>query len=432
MDIVKRHVLFLILTGVLVLTACHLPQDTRPTFVPPLGETPTPIRVSFSTSPATPTSMPPTPAPSLTAVQEQDPLPTSTPTTLPTETVLPTATLPPTPSVELSPILYEAQAGDTLSVVATHFGVQPEDIESPEPVPQESFINPGQLLVIPQHFINTTSDKHVLPDSEFVYSPATASSDFPQDVVEFVDQAGGYLSRYRGYLSTTEISGGEIVQQIAQNNSINPYLLLAILEYQSGWVTGAPTNLQEQKYPLGHISYEEDGLIDQLRWAVNQLSIGYYGWREGRLVEIQLESAQRHNDQVAARIAPTLNAGTVALQYYFSQVYDSEQWIQALDEEQGLMAVYREMFGDPANRSRIYEPLFPADLTQPSLELPFEPGSLWTYTGGPHGAWEREGSLSAVDFAPTTFSGGCTRSYAYVTASAPGLVIRSENGGGDR
>ena len=36
--------------------------------------------------------------------------------------------------------------------------------------------------------------------------------------------------------------------------------------------------------------------------------------------------------------------------------------------------------------------------------------------------------MSALDFAPSGFAGGCSKSYAYVTASAPGLIVRSENG----
>jgi hypothetical protein len=178
---------------------------------------------------------------------------------------------------------------------------------------------------------------------------------------------------------------------------------------------------------MGYIDYDDDGLINQLRWAVNQLSIGYYGWREGRLTEIVLENSQNPASQVIARIEPSLNAGTVALQYYFSQIYESDEWIQALDNDTGFITTYEEMFGSPENRTQ-YEPLFSHDLTQPELELPFTIGTVWNYTGGPHGAWEREGSWSAIDFAPSGFKGKCTRSYAYVTASAPGLVVRAEDG----
>jgi len=381
--------------------------------VPPVGFTPTPEIANVE----------PTVEPNLqpTAAISEEVVPT------PTIYLPPTETLVPTPDVQRDPIVYHSQAGDTLSVVATHFGISVDQIQSNVDLPESSFINPGTMLVIPQVLINTTSGTHLLPDSEFVLSRAIADSDFPADVVDYVNQAGGYLSETREYEHTRLTHGGEIVKEIAQNNSINPFLLLALLEYQSNWVNGQPQNLAQLKYPLGNINYGEDGLVNQLRWAVNQLSIGYYGWREGRLTEILLENSLSSSNNVTARIEPSLNAGTAALQYYFSQIYDSDEWIQALDDDTGFITTYEEMFGSPEDRSQ-YEPLFSHDLIQPELQLPFTPGTVWNYTGGPHGAWEREGSLSAIDFAPSGFRGECSPSYAYVTAAAPGLVVRAENG----
>ena len=433
----KRYRLLFLLLILILLPGCHMPHNRPPTFIPPPayatptsgpGPTPRPTDpppASATSSPA-PTN---TAAPTLTGTPPPTETPPATATVPPTSPPPPTATPQPTQSVNEDPILYRAQAGDTLSVVATHFGVKKSDIESEEPLPQESFINPGQLLIIPRVLFNTTSAEHLLPDSEFVFSPAIVqSADFPDDVETYVNQAGGYLSRYRDYLTTTEISGGEIVARIAQDNSINPYLLLALLEYQSGWVFGQPNNLRQMKYPMGHVNYKEDGLVNQLRWAVNQLSIGYYGWREGRLTEVHLVGPDKPHQDITARINPQLNAGTAALQYYFSQVYESDEWIQALDPNNGFPATYQDMFGDPTIRAERFEPLFPHDLTQPELALPFRVGSTWTYTGGPHGAWEREGSMSAIDFAPTGFDGGCSKSYSYVTASMPGRVLRAEDG----
>jgi LasA protease len=407
---VKRILIVLLAIS---LAGCSFYQKTPPIFVPPVGNTSTP-----ETSHAGPTAEQ-TVQPSPTQPAENDPTPTLY--------IPPTETLVPTPDVQREPIVYHAQAGDTLAVVATHFGVSKDQIQSNEELPESSFINPGTLLVIPQVLINTTSGTHLLPDSEFVFSRASTDTDFPVDVVEFVNQAGGYLSETREYEHSTLTHGGEIVKEIAQNNSINPFLLLALLEYQSHWVYGQPQNLAQLKYPLGYIDYDEDGLVNQLRWAVNQLSIGYYGWREGRLTEIVLENSQNSSGYVTARIEPSLNAGSVALQYYFSQIFDSDEWIQALDDDTGFITDYQEMFGSPEARTQ-YEPLFSHNLVQPELELPFSPGVVWNFTGGPHGAWEREGSLSAIDFAPSGFKGKCSQSYAYVTASAPGLVVRAENG----
>jgi hypothetical protein len=123
------------------------------------------------------------------------------------------------------------------------------------------------------------------------------------------------------------------------------------------------------------------GLYNQLVWAVNHLSIGYYAYREGRLTEI------RFSDGVKARLAPDLNAGTAALQYYFAQLYTSPRWLDALSLEIGLPTLHTSMFGGPWERAQTVEPLFPAGIKQPPLVLPFGRNWTWSYTGGPHGAW---------------------------------------------
>jgi LasA protease len=317
------------------------------------------------------------------------------------------------------PILYYAQAGDILPAVAVRFGVNPDEIISPDVVPQTALLNPNLLLIIPNRLANTTSPEKILPDSELVYSPSAV--DF--DVDAFVDQAGGYLSTYKEWLGATNwTTGAEIVQRVAIENSINPRLLLGLLEYQSGWVYGQPTNLATTDYPMGKIETNRKGLYQQLAWAVNHLSIGYYGWREGLLTDIEF------SDNVTARLAPDLNAGTVALQYYLAQLYNTEGWVQALSTSEGFPALYERMFGNPWIRSLEVEPLYPPNLEQPSLALPFFFGQLWSYTGGPHGAWEHDGARAALDFAPAGDRSGCYQSIAWVLASAPGLVVRSENG----
>ena len=94
-----------------------------------------------------------------TEVPTLEPTPNADPSDGPTPTayIPPTETLVPTPEAQQEPIVYHAQAGDTLAVVATHFGVGKDQIQSNEDLPESSFINPGTLLVIPQVLINTTS-----------------------------------------------------------------------------------------------------------------------------------------------------------------------------------------------------------------------------------------------------------------------------------
>jgi LasA protease len=389
----------------LLLTGCNMPTSGLPAFIAPSGvdrtATPDWAATLEAAIPATESSAS---GGNLEIEAGSDPQDTATPT--------PTA-------ISTGPILYYTQAGDTLKSLAIRFDVTPEAITSTDLIPQTGFINPNQLLIIPNRLSNTTVSSKVLPDSEFVYSLSAISF----DVDAFVNDAGGYLKNYHEYLgSSGETYGGDIIELIALDNSVNPRLLLALLEFQSGWVSGIPGNLAERDYPFGEIDADRKGLLRQLKWAVNQLSIGYYGWREGRMSEIHFR------DGVTARLAPDLNAGTAALQYYFAQVYDSNNWLKAMDPVEGFPALYERMFGNAWTRAQLIEPLFPPDLTQPQLELPFLVGPIWSFTGGPHGAWEHDGSWAAIDFAPSSTESGCIKTDAWVTASAPGLVVRSERG----
>src|SRR5690606_37535414 len=91
---------------------------------------------------------------------------------------------------------------------------------------------------------------------------------------------------------------------------------------------------------------------------------------------------------------------------------------------------YTAYFGDPF--TNIIEPLFPPNLQQPALTLPFRPGQTWFYTGGPHGGWGSGSAWSAVDFAPPDErpAGGssCYVSEYFATAVAPGVIARSGDG----
>jgi len=72
--------------------------------------------------------------------------------------------------------------------------------------------------------------------------------------------------------------------------------------------------------------------------------------------------------------------------------------------------------------------LFPPGITQPPLILPFTRNWTWSFTGGPHGAWEQEGAYAALDLAPGSTEAGCAESKAWAVAPAAGLVVRTGAG----
>ncbi len=116
------------------------------------------------------------------------------------------------------------------------------------------------------------------------------------------------------------------------------------------------------------------------------------------------------------------------MQYLFQTLYKLNNWTRNLYGSDSFTALHARMFGDPWERAVQVEPLLPAGLQQPPLELPFQPGEYWNLTGGPHYAWGTGSPRGGIDFAPLRPVRGCTVSEAWVTASAPGVVVRSGNG----
>lgn len=340
----------------------------------------------------------------------------------------------PTPTLSIdtsdaAPFLYYAQSGDMLSAVANRFGVKESEITSNADLTKTTLIDPGTLLVIPNRINElTTPNIQIMPDAEIIFSITAAEF----DIEEFVDQQNGYLSDFEDYLgSTGKIKGSDAIKRLALENSINPRMILGLLEFESHWVRSQPVDIFHTEYPMGFNDYHYKGMSVQLVWAVNNLSIAYYGWRAGTLTHLDFP------DGSTLRLDPRLNAGTVAIQYLFSRLHNQSQWAQIINPTSGFPAMYMEMFGDPWELADGINPIFPAALNQPALVLPFEPNQKWSFTGGPHNGWGQlnpkiygqvHSVFAAIDFAPAADRTGCIPTSTWVTASAPGLVVRSENG----
>jgi LasA protease len=401
-------------------------SNPLPTLEKTIAEKPQTIFTPFAEE-QTPTLLPSkTPFPTVfipEITSTSSPMPTNSPTT-------PSSSSTPEPensSLKTTPagnenkqkmVLYYSQAGDTRPAVAVRYGVPISDITSPQDLPNGGLLNPNQLLVIPNILSDTGPGGILMPDSEVVYSPSAL--DF--DIEKYVNEKGGYLSTYKEYLSSGWHTGAEVIKRVAIENSINPRLLLSLLEFRSHWVLGQPAGPLQIEYPisLGPMMYQ--GLYHQLSWAVQQFSIGYYGWRAGLITTLTFP------DKTTLRIAPELNAGTVAVQYLFSKIEKKDKWGAALYSPGNLSELHTKMFGNPWLRAQTVEPLYPTDLKQPVLTLPYKPGASWSFSGGPHSAWGPDGALAALDFAPPSNFHGCAESFEWITAAAPGLVVRSANG----
>jgi LasA protease len=311
---------------------------------------------------------------------------------------------------------YIVQRGDSLGKIAVLYKINVPMLLAANQIPDPDLLEVGQELVIPAPIPGEPgSNFKVIPDSELVYGPLAQSF----DVKKFVEQYDSYLSRYSEEVEGSTLTGPEIVQLVAQDYSVNPRLLLAVLEYQSGWVTQAYPSQDQRDFPIGNKDSWRKGLYLQLAWAANNLNRGYYLWKVNGVGGWLL-----YNGTIIP-IDASINAGTSGVQQLFSLLYDRSGWDLAVSVD-GLFNTYSGFFGHPFDYA--IEPLIPTDNEQPTMQLPFEPNVDWAFTGGPHGGWGDGSAWAGLDFAPGGEGLGCIPSDLWVVAVADGLITRSDQG----
>ncbi len=250
----------------------------------------------------------------------------------------------------------------------------------------------------------------MLPDNELVYGYTRQTF----DTAAFVAEQGGYLARYNEVVDGEVLSGAAVVQQVAEDFSVNPALLLALIQAYGRWVTDP--NPPERSFPVGE---PLPGLFAGLSAAADGLNRLYYGHRHDDLRVFPVANGR----QVALE---RTNAATFALVGYLSRNVPLAEWA-GLREPSRVSLAYARLFGDPAAKTPPGEPNPPPAM---SLALPFQPGEVWYYVLGPHSPWGVGGPRAAVDFAPPPASvSGCAPSPAWVTAVADGVVLRSRTSG---
>jgi hypothetical protein len=309
---------------------------------------------------------------------------------------------------------YTAQNGDSLPALAARFNTSVEEILEANPIiPRDATTMPvGLPMQIPIYYLPLWGTEYQsIPDHAFVNGP----SQIGFNTNAFVSTTNGWLKDYRVYAGGRNRTGAEMVDYIATNYSVSPRLLLAVLEYQAGALTEPEP--PEEKYILGfrRTFYESPYL--QLVIAANTLNNGYYGWRRGALTEFEL------TDHSLTRPDPWQNAGSVAIQYFFSRLYAGNDFLASIGPG-GLAQTYETLFGNPWLDSPI---LIPGSLRQPELRFPFLPDYIWAFTSGPHTGWGTGEPFAALDFAPASDTSGCytVARDLYATAMADGLVVRS-------
>jgi hypothetical protein len=280
----------------------------------------------------------------------------------------------------------------------------------------------GQPVALPTLPVQVTDEeitqierdqRWLMPDSELINSPTAVGF----DVATFL--AGSYLASFQQEYQKETFTGIAMVERTAIGHSIHPKLLLALIEYQSGWVSANSEAQIKHDSGIGLENSAHEGFYQELYWAADRLAYGYYARRVNALDAVGLR------DGGMVSLPEGMNAGSAAVYYFFSLVCDTRCWAEAI-ENHGFLNTYLAMFGDPYTVA--IEPLLPPDLEQPVMQLPFEMGVTWSFTGGPHPAWGNGSAWAGLDFAPPKEVLGCVPSEEWIVAVADGVIVRSEPG----
>ncbi len=340
-----------------------------------------------------------------------------TPTPEPSATPTPLVESMPIPVPAAPPFTYHTIAeGETLGYIALRYGTTVEALTGMnQRAGPRAIIQAGHSLRGPLQIDEIAPEQVLLPDSELLYSPAYLEF----DVAKFVESQGGYLATYREYVNNRELTGSEIVVLVADQFSVGPRLLLALLEHYGQWVTNPAPPEELLNQPLGPRNPRGSNLYRALSFTANRVNAGYYGYKRNGFWVFELA------DRSVAITPRGLNAGTVGLQNILAIHSDWDTWQQELGPD-GFMADYETLFGDPfAYR---FEPVVPITLAQPELTLPWPEGEGFYLTSGPHPAYAHGSAWAAIDFGPPDVLGNCFYSKVPATAAADGVIVSVREG----
>jgi len=318
---------------------------------------------------------------------------------------------------------YVVQPGDNLTAIAITFGTTLETLMSLNNLANPDQLEVGQVLRLPEPPSDTTSEFKIIPDVKLVYGPGSGQF----DIAGFVAQQPGYIQTATDTIDDVIMPAADVIERVAQEYSVDPRLMLALVEFKAGWLSNANPSDAAIAYPLNvpdsTFGFSRSGLYRQLAYAANELNAGYYGWKQRGRTMLEFTGGIR------LLYEPGLNAATVALQGFLAQLSAFTDWEREVGPE-GFYSVYSRYFGNPFDGA--IDPVAPPDLPQPALGLPFTRGETWYYTVGPHGGWGAGSAWAAIDFAPPddleTKTTGCYVSDYFATAIADGVIARISEG----
>ena len=219
------------------------------------------------------------------------------------------------------------------------------------------------MSVLPRGVFSSPEQYPLISDQQFVFHPTL----FDFDIEVFLQEQNSGLLSYSETVGTEQRSAAETIHDLAHYYSINPQVLLTLLELQTGAVSSEILNQEQIDYAF---QFPEAGLSNQLNSVAEHLLRDYYGHKTNAAAN-------------SSRNSVSLNSGTLAITQYYDEFFrEGESRDRLLSRQEGsFYDVFSTFFGDPLAGNLVnVSPSGPMR----GARLPWLAGETWNYNSGPH------------------------------------------------
>lgn len=227
-------------------------------------------------------------------------------------------------------------------------------VSAPSPSPHPSAPTATPTL-LPANFSSI-----LVSDDRFSYEPDF----YGPEIQAFLEAQGSVLAQTTFPLGAGSDTFAHVLSGHCIRYGLNPKVVLALLEIQSGLVRASQPSAAQSQYAFGYRNSQWQGLEKQLQWATYTLAEGFHGEQPGEAPVL--------TDGNLAAVPGEANAGTRALLRLLAYTADAERYAQVRSDGAGsFLEAYRQLFGE--------DPRLPL----PERPEPATEGFLWTPFSGP-------------------------------------------------
>jgi murein DD-endopeptidase MepM/ murein hydrolase activator NlpD len=201
----------------------------------------------------------------------------------------------------------------------------------------------------------------IISHERFFYEPGW----YATEIQAWLDSQPGPLKHYRAAIGNREHSFAEVLSSQTTLYSINPRVVLALIEQQSGVITNPSPSDEQIRFLLAYRGENEGraGWMSQLRWAIRELHHAQRDFPD--------RPELAYADESHSPIPDGLSIADYAIARVLAQTTTAAGLPARLDGgDRSFVATYTRLFGDPRESIAELPPLAEPFLSFPAERIP--------------------------------------------------------------